>query len=145
MEHRYLCSEMITARFAGPQGSSGETTGILEEIWETGACLHLEARLEPGSRVHFQPLWRGDAVELEGVVKSCRYEAGFGHLMEIDFAHGRRWNPQLFRPRHLLDPETLKERAPMARPARTRAAAAGAGAPSLPLRHGMARAGCNHP
>jgi hypothetical protein len=131
---------MISARFNGTQGSCGETAGILEEVWDSGACLHLEARLEPGSRVQFKPLWRGAVKEMEGVVRSCHYEAEFGNLMEIDFLDGYRWNPRLFRPRHLLDPDVLK-----ARPAKTRAAAAGAGVYGMPPRQSVARADCNHP
>jgi hypothetical protein len=65
--------------------------------------------------------------------------------MQVDFLEGYRWNPRLFRPRHLLDPEVLKQRASAPKPAQTRAAAAGAGAFNVPLRASAARAGGIHP
>jgi hypothetical protein len=95
---RYLCSELVVLKQDAMQ-----TVVNLEEIWSDGAALESD-----------DPLAIGIAVELEcgenrfkgTVVSATQHE--FGWWIELSFSPETPWNPEIFRPGHMVDPETLK-------------------------------------
>jgi hypothetical protein len=90
---RYLCSQLVTLR-----NNSGETVVNLEEIWTNGCVLEAEAPVEENSRVEIRcggAFFSGSAVQVE------RHE--FGWRLQVEFSPMTPWNPDQFRPEHLLD------------------------------------------
>lgn len=101
---RYLCSELVTARWGGPTLSEREAVINLEEIWESG-CMLLSSERIPA----FTPLRLScRKSEFLGAVQRCEEDADLsGFTIEIQFRPGSEWFPEKFLPAHLLDPESL--------------------------------------
>lgn len=96
---RYLCSDLLKIR--GPGGWRGFAN--LEEIWNTGAILEAEEPIPAGQKL----LLRNAAGKIWGeVVKVEAHE--FGFRVELAFFRCRNWTPEVFRPRHLFNPDSLK-------------------------------------
>jgi hypothetical protein len=90
---RYLCSELVVLR-----NNSTESAVNLEEIWQTGAILECEEPLDPGSGVEIRcglTLFAGRVTEVE--------QHDFGWRIEVEFSPMTPWDPEKFRPQHLLD------------------------------------------
>lgn len=90
---RYLCSELVKLRV-----NSTESTVNLEEIWRDGAVIEAEVAVEKGARVEIRG---GQALFAGKITKVQRHE--FGWRAEIEFSPITPWDPDLFRPQHLLD------------------------------------------
>jgi len=96
---RYLCSELVTLRFA-----SESLVVNLEEIDSAIAVLESE-----------EPLPVGVAAEMDtgshcfsGTVISAE-ETPLGWRLEFAFSPSTPWSIDRFRPSHLVDPSTLTE------------------------------------
>jgi len=89
---RYLCSELVPLRV-----NSREFFVNLEEIWQSGAVLESEEPVPEGARFEI----RHDAVFFAGeVIRVERHQ--FGWRIEVRFSPLTFWNPEEFRPLHML-------------------------------------------
>ncbi len=89
---RYLCSELVALRI-----DSMNFFVNLEEIWRSGAVVESETPVEEGSGVEIRPgavFFAGKAIRVE------RHE--FGWRVEVEFSPLTPWNPEKFRPLHML-------------------------------------------
>jgi hypothetical protein len=90
---RYLCSDLVTLRIG-----AAESIVNLEEIGRDGAAIESEDPIVDGVRVEI----RCGSVFFSGQVTPVgRHE--FGWRVEIEFSPLTPWNPEHFRPRHMLD------------------------------------------
>jgi hypothetical protein len=89
---RYLCSELVALKV-------GLTTSTvnLEEIWPEGAVLEAESAVEDGAHVEIRS---GDVLLAGRVVRVELHE--FGWRVEVAFSPLTPWDPEKFRPQHLL-------------------------------------------
>jgi hypothetical protein len=94
---RYLCSELVALK-----RDSSQTTVNLEEIWTTGAAIETDDVLSTGETVE---LHCGESVFPATVSLVAKHE--FGCRVEMEFANGVTWSPQVFQPQHMLDPQSL--------------------------------------
>lgn len=89
---RYLCSELVTLKV-----NSAEFTVNLEEIWQDGASFDSEEPVGEGVPVELRcgaAFFAGKATQVE------RHE--FGWRIEVEFSPLTPWNPDQFRPQHML-------------------------------------------
>jgi hypothetical protein len=96
---RYLCSELVTLRFAGQSlilnlEEIGPAVAVLES--EEPLPVGVEAEMDTGSR------------RFSGTLISSE-ETALGWRIEFEFAQSNPWSIDRFRPSHLLDPSTLTE------------------------------------
>ena len=75
----------------------------IEEIWETGVVLECEAEVAAGVAA---VLTSGDAA-FEGRTTEAQKE-DFGWRVGMEFSAETLWDPERWRPDHLLDPAVLK-------------------------------------
>ena len=90
---RYLCSELAALKV-----NSVDTTVNLEEIWQDGAAFDSEDPVVEGVLVELRcssAFFAGKVTRIE------RHE--FGWRVEVEFSPLTPWDPEKFRPRHLLD------------------------------------------
>jgi hypothetical protein len=90
---RYLCSELVTLKM-----NSVDSTVNLEEIWQDGAAFESEDQIGEGVRVELRC---GSAFFAGKVTQVERHE--FGWRVEVEFSPLTPWNPEQFRPQHMLD------------------------------------------
>ena len=105
-EPRLLCAELVEVRRRDRTSRLIKETMVLEDISLSGVCLQSEHQIQKGTSlaVHY-----GNGV-LTGMVRYCMYRE-IGYLLGIEFTDGCKWPSNQFRPKHLLDPRTLVERA----------------------------------
>jgi hypothetical protein len=78
----------------------------MEDISLSGACLLSEANVPISTRLMIS---YGNG-RLPGVVRYSVHRE-LGYFLGVEFADGCQWPTDQFRPRHLLDPRALLERA----------------------------------
>jgi hypothetical protein len=100
-----LCSDLIHLQWRKGKGWTRPANAILEEISPASACVHSEVPVPANSVVRIR---RGDKT-IEGTVVNCAFDS-IGYFAEIEFNAGFEWSPELFRPEHLFDPQTLAEK-----------------------------------
>lgn len=89
---RYLCSELVALKI----GSTTSTVN-LEEIWPEGAILEAEDAVEDGAHIEIRS---GDVLLAGRVVQVELHE--FGWRVEVAFSPLTLWDPEKFKPQHLL-------------------------------------------
>ncbi len=89
---RYLCSELVALKV----GSITSTVN-LEEIWPEGAVLETEGAVEDGAHIEI----RSGEVLLAGRVVGVELHE-FGWRVEVAFSPLTPWDPEKFKPQHLL-------------------------------------------
>ena len=101
-----LCADVVEASWLDQDGGKQQATALLEDISRTGACLQFEQRVPLGApmRVVCKRL------ELVGRVRYCVYRE-IGYFTDLEFDPGSHWSVRKFRPRHLLNPAKLMQRA----------------------------------
>ena len=78
--------------------NSVDTTVNLEEIWQDGASFESEDLVVEGVLVELRcgsAFFAGKVTQIEPHEFGCR--------VEVDFSPLTRWNPELFRPQHMLE------------------------------------------
>ena len=93
-----MCADVVNVSWKDRHGKSGYTTGLLEDISTSGACLQLDMPLPRGAEVW----WNCSGHTFTGLVQYCVYrETGYfiGLLMPPD----SRWSERAYVPQHLLD------------------------------------------
>jgi len=101
-EVRMLCADVVDVRWIDGAGKSHSTTGLLEDISSSGACLQLEGAAPLGADI----CWRSEDHEFQGKVRYCVYRE-IGYFVGVEFAPGLTWSPGTFEPQHLLDLKKL--------------------------------------
>lgn len=89
---RYLCSELVTLKV-----NAADCIVNLEEIWQGGASLESDDPVVEGASVELRC---GGAFFVGKVTQVERHE--FGWRVEVQFSPLTPWNPEQFRPQHLL-------------------------------------------
>jgi hypothetical protein len=89
---RYLCSELVALKV----GSTTSTVN-LEEIWPGGAVLEAESAVEDGTQVEIRC---ADAFFAGRIARVEPHE--FGWRVEVAFSPLTPWDPEKFKPQHLL-------------------------------------------
>jgi hypothetical protein len=89
---RYLCSELVTLK-----AGSTMFTANLEEIWPEGAVIEAEDAVDDGAHVEIRS---GDFLLAGKVVGVELHE--FGWRVEVAFSPLTPWDPEKFKPQHLL-------------------------------------------
>ena len=97
---RYLCSELVVLKYDG-----AETTVNLEEIWDDGAAIEMDNGVAAGQKVE---LLCGETRLPAKITLAAKHD--FGWRVEMQFAPGTKWTPEVFRPQHMLDPQDLMGR-----------------------------------
>jgi hypothetical protein len=105
IEQRLLCADLVRVQWRDRLGLSQAEVMNLEDISLSGACLQCESHILKGTPVSMN---YGNG-NLEGKVKYCIYREG-GYFLGIEFSEGCKWPTDEFRPKHLLNPETLLEK-----------------------------------
>lgn len=93
-----MCADMVDVSWKDRHGKSGRTTGLLEDISASGACLQLDVPLPRGSEV----CWDCSRRKFTGVVQYCVYRET-GYFVGLLMPPGSRWSKQAYEPQHLLD------------------------------------------
>lgn len=105
-EPRLLCADLVRVKWRDKRGQLKAETMNLEDISLSGACLQSGSQVLKGTAlsVHY-----GNGM-LQGLVRYCVYRET-GYFLGIEFTGECKWPTNQFRPKHLLDPRTLVERA----------------------------------
>jgi hypothetical protein len=74
-------SELMTLSWAGPKLTEYRDYAPILEVWNNGAQIHMNCKVEPGLKV--QVLMGGVNTFLAGQVESCVFEGLYGYLVEI--------------------------------------------------------------
>lgn len=94
---RYLCSELVVLK----RGTTDSTVN-LEEIWPDGAAIETDNALATGETVELKC---GENRFPATITLVAKHE--FGCRVEMEFARGVTWSPDVFHPQHMLDPQSL--------------------------------------
>ena len=101
-EARMLCADIVEVTWKERSGRNRRTTGVLEDISTSGACLQLEAALPVGAEIE----WRSPKREFKGVVRYCVYR-DIGYFVGVELDSASKWSKKTYRPQHLLDLKKL--------------------------------------
>ena len=101
-EVRMLCADMVEVRWRDRSGHQRGTTAILEDICPSGACLQVEETIPLGVEIR----WDQSKQVFQGYVRYCVYRE-IGYFVGVEFDPSFKWSKKAFKPRHLLDLETL--------------------------------------
>ena len=99
---RMLCADMIDVTWKDREGTERSTTAILEDIAASGACLQVEAPIPVGVELH----WDQPRQHFNGYARYCVYRE-IGYFVGVEFDASFKWSKKAFKPRHLLDLQTL--------------------------------------
>jgi|SRR5690242_7911567 PilZ domain-containing protein len=110
-EPRLMCADMVGIRWQDESGAEQDSTGLLEDISASGACLQLDSPLPLGTRIEIA--YRNG--RLEGSVCYCFFRE-IGYWVGVQFAANNKWSRRQYRPRHLLDLKKLLTKAPRPAP-----------------------------
>jgi hypothetical protein len=97
-----LCADMVQVRWRNADGKTLRTTGLLEDISRSGACLQLETPVPLAAKI----TWDSHKHRFSGQVRYCVYRE-VGYFVGVELEAGSRWSQRCFKPQHLLDPEIL--------------------------------------
>jgi hypothetical protein len=96
--HRHLCSELVLIAPTDGRGWLG-MLGNLEEIGEWFAEVLTESAFPCNASVRIQ----SRSHQLQGRVKSCKYEKPLGYIVKVKLDPQSRWSDRWFTPKHLLE------------------------------------------
>ena len=105
-DNRLLCAELVEVVWQDGSGHKRQRVANLEDISLSGLCVQVEKEIPPGTEIRMS---YGDG-ELVGIVRYCVFR-DIGYFLGIQLEPGCRWSSQHFKPRHLLDPQDLVDRA----------------------------------
>src|SRR5690349_7956129 len=105
-ETRLLCADLVEVEWRDRLGRCKTEVMNLEDISLSGACLQSENQVIKGTQLRIR---YGNGA-LPGVIRYCIYRE-IGYFLGVEFTEGCKWPSNQFRPKHLLDPRKLVERA----------------------------------
>ena len=95
---RQMCSEVVNISFSDPTGRRVADIGIIEDVNHNGLCLSLGISLPVRAAVKIS----NEQVEAHARVCHCSPQ-DYGYSVGLEFAEGFEWDPQQWRPQHLLE------------------------------------------
>ena len=101
-EVRMLCADIVEVSWREKSGRQRRTTGVLEDISASGACLQLDTAVPVGAPIE----WRSPKMEFHGEVRYCAYRE-IGYFVGVEFSAASKWSKKAYRPQHLLDLKKL--------------------------------------
>ena len=101
-EVRMMCADMVEVCWKDHAGKKRQSTGLLEDISPSGACLQLETAVPVGIPIR----WQSPKHQFSGRVQYCVYRE-IGYFVGVLFDASVRWSKAAYRPRHLLDLKRL--------------------------------------
>ncbi len=101
-EVRMLCADVVEVGWKDHRGRKKKTTGLLEDISPSGACLQLDSPVPLGAPIQ----WQSSRHEFTGSVRYCVYRE-IGYFVGVEFEPQSKWSKKTYRPRHLLDLKKL--------------------------------------
>jgi hypothetical protein len=105
-EPRMLCANLVHVSWRDRNGHECAEVMNMEDISLSGACLLSETPVPSSTRIVIS---YGNG-RLPGIVRHSEHRE-LGYFLGVEFADGCQWPTDQFRPRHLLDPRALLERA----------------------------------
>jgi hypothetical protein len=105
-EVRMLCADMVKVSWKDALGKRRRTTGLLEDISTSGACLQLESSVPQGAEIR----WASPKREFSGFVRYCVYRE-IGYFVGVEFTADSHWSQRSYKPQHLLDLQQLVSKA----------------------------------
>jgi hypothetical protein len=100
---RILCADLIDVKWTSDSGRRRHAVATLDDISEAGACVLLDEGIPEATRV----VMSCREGEFAGAVRHC--EPGpLGYLVGLEFDADSHWDPEVYEPRHLLDPRTVE-------------------------------------
>jgi hypothetical protein len=100
-QRRLLCAHLVTVEWENSVGRPRKSAALLEDISGSGAALQLQTRIEEGVEIRISA---GDT-RMAGIVRRCTYVWN-AYCLGVEFLC-KSWDPQVFEPEHLTDPETI--------------------------------------
>jgi len=101
-EVRMLCADIVEVSWKERSGRERRTTGVLEDISASGACLQLETAVPVGVQIE----WRSPKRQFRGLVRYCAYRE-IGYFIGVELNSESKWSKKAYRPQHLLDLKKL--------------------------------------
>lgn len=105
-----LCSNLLDVEWTDDKGRHRKSTGNLEDISLSGACVQVERPIPLNTHVRIAH----PQGNFKGTVRYCIFR-DLGYFLGIEFEPGSKWTQGQFRPQHMLDPRTLLSRVPKSR------------------------------
>ena len=96
---RSLCSDLVKLEWKDQRGSIQETSAVLEDISQQGACLQVERPICAGLEAQVS---HGDEWGMPCRTVYCVFRE-IGYFVGVVFDAGKRWSPDEYEPGHLLD------------------------------------------
>jgi hypothetical protein len=97
---RLFCSELVTIRWQESWGASREQTGVLEELWPSGAGVSVDMPVPAGADIRLTARNR----DYFGSVRNCEGWAS-GYSVGLEWREGCA---PFFVPQHLMDPGRIR-------------------------------------
>jgi len=97
---------MVNVTWKDAVGKRRRTTGLLEDISSSGACLQLEVAVPVGAEIR----WLCPNQEFTGHVRYCTYQE-IGYFVGVEFEAHSKWSRNTYKPQHFLDINLLVQRA----------------------------------
>ncbi len=97
-----MCADIVEVFWHDEFGRRRRTTGLLEDISHSGACLQLEKPVPPGTELY----WECPKKPFAARVKYCVFRE-IGYFVGVEFESDSKWTKRMYRPQHLLDLERL--------------------------------------
>ena len=109
-EPRYMCADLVKVQIRDPEDNV-EAVATLEDISASGACLNLDRAVREGADLEIVC----SKCRLRGKVRYCRF-VQIGWDVGVEFEQRGTWDPETFRPRHLLEVEVCSSPPPSPAP-----------------------------
>jgi|SRR5579871_1084718 len=98
LNHRYLCSHLVSVIAQGNRQLQSVIPSNLEEIGERSALLSVPKPIGRGTKIRIECAGH----QLNGVVETSSFEEPVGYLLEVELDDESRWSEDRFTPDHLL-------------------------------------------
>ena len=90
---------VVTLSWVAPDGTAYRDYAPMFEVWDSGARIHTEYKVEPG--LNIQVLMEDGRTLLAGRVENCVAEELFGYIVEVTLRQKSVWADGLCRLYHL--------------------------------------------